>query len=436
MIWWSSNRCFEHKHWQKSVKQQQLLDRSHYEYEEHYVVSDDGYITLLVRVINPLVERADLRGPPVMLYHGANIDQSAYLLSSSKQHHPEFYPRYDCDGQLTSSNRSLGFMLANNGYDVWLIGTRGSNELNQGYTNDLESVRGNANFNLTEENFELVKKNRKKYWSYGLDEIIKYEIRAQIDEVLRLTGANEVSLLSFSLSTPTTMAFLAANPDYARRVRVYFQMAPAIAADHFTSIDKLFFERLCPHFPTRGIGFLPSYSLSETARKLIIETSKVNKIRYSLIYKFITTLFGPSLKYHTNLERNLLAHIFQPVSFKSIKHYCQNSVNKKLTKFNFDEEKNTKVYNNVQPPVYNISRLEVQNWVVLSGTYDALADATTVQRLIEKTSTPKPVTHIVCPGFNHVDFQGAVENAKYVNLPILDILNQNSDPVENKCLWE
>lgn len=294
-----------------------LIKRSGYDYEEHYVVADDGYVTQLVRLINPLAVKTELKSPPVLLFHGANIDNSAYLLASSIQHHPEKYPRsLEEDGPITSSNRSLAFMLANNGYDVWLMSTRGSNKQNQAYVEDVAAAREQPNFRPSKSDFKFVKKNKKKYWNYGLDDIIQYELHNQIDKVRQLTNSDEVSIFCYSLSTPTTMVFLANHPDYAKKVRIYTQMAPAIGADHFTTLDRVYFEKLCPKFPTRGLGFTPTYFVKPFVAAAVLKLSEYKKVKYSFIASFLTSLFGPSLKYHTNLERNFLARVFRPVSFK------------------------------------------------------------------------------------------------------------------------
>lgn len=295
----------------------ELIKRSRFDYEEHFVVADDGYVTQLVHLINPLADQTKLKRPPVLLFHGANIDNSAYVLTSSIQHHPEKYPRtHEEDGPITSSNRSLAFMLANNGHDVWLMAARGSNHESQAFVEDVQAARRQANFRPSEADYKLIKENRDKYWSYGLDEIIAYELREQMDTVSRLTGSDEMSILCYSLSSPTTIVFLANNPDYARRVRVYAQLAPAIAADHFTTLDRIYFEKICPHFPTRGLGFTPTYFVKPFVGKAVLKLSKNKKVRYTFIASFLTALFGPSLKYHTNLERNFLARVFRPVSFK------------------------------------------------------------------------------------------------------------------------
>lgn len=224
----------------------------------HEVIADDGYITELIRVINPLVERKNLRKPPIAVHHGASIDTTAYVSASSIQHHPEKYPRsYEQDGPITSSNRSLAFVLANNGYDVWLVPTRGSNPENERHTQDENGQNNIYNgdnsgkgmtFGETKDEYERAK----NYWLYSLDDIINHELRRQYDKIKEVTGSKELSIFSFSLSAPTTLAFLGSNPEYAKDIVTFVSMGPAMAADHSTTVTKTFFEKLCPKFPTRG----------------------------------------------------------------------------------------------------------------------------------------------------------------------------------------
>lgn len=129
----------------------------------------------------------------------------------------------------------------------------------------------------------------------------------------------------------------------------------------------------------------------------------------------------------TRTDTNQTNPIHEPRARRSIKHYCQNSVTKRLTKFDFGEQGNLVKYGSAEAPLYQVGRLEVQNWVVAVGTYDALADPTTVQRLVETTQTPRPAELIVALGFNHADFLAAVENDKYVNQPLLAQFDKHAE---------
>lgn len=412
--------------------QQELIKRSGYSYEEHEVVANDGYITQLVRLVSPLVKRADLKKPPVMIHHGGNIDMSLYLASSSIQHHPEKYPRSVEDGPITSSNRSLAFMLANNGYDVWLIGTRGSNLANQKFVKRPDDgQRTMADWNYKEEGLsqgqfkDQVKRLDENYYQYGLDDIAATELKRQVDKVREVTGSKEFSMYTYSLSTPTSATFLSRNPEYAKDCRVYVQMGPAIFPKHVTFFSKAYFDLICPELPTRGIGFFPFYRANKLLEKAIVKISKSVKLRYSIVRKFLNLFFGPSKKYNTNMELNILARIWQPVSFKSIKQYCQNSKSKKFQQFDYGNERNIQVYGSVEPAKVNISNIQVQNYAIVYGERDTLATPEAVQRI--KKEVNKPIELIEAPGYNHLDLIAGVENDIYVNLPVLRLLNRYSN---------
>lgn len=405
----------------------ELINRSGFRYTEYYAVGNDGYITQVIRVINPKADPKQLKQPPVLMLHGSHLDTSIYVVSSSIQHHPEPWPRKPADGPMTSWNRSLAFTLANNGFDVWLIGGRGSNSHNSGWTPKAKYHQSlMPNFKPT----HLMKmiSYLPKYWDYDLDDIIKNEIPIQIDLIRNITKSREFHYFSYSLSTATTMAFLGENPSYAKDVRTYTQLAPVIAATHFTHAGRFYWEKLAPFLPNRGIGFGPSYFWDDFfVKRAVFIASHWDHLRFGLLHEWNRSLFGPSPIYQTFLEKNVLYHIIQPVSFKSAQQYAQASRFGKLRYYDYGPIRNLIKYNSTIPPEHKVDKLEVQNYLIISGSLDCLADPVTVQRIKELTITPSPVTHILAPGFNHIDLIAAVENDIYVNKPYVEYLDKHSD---------
>uniref|UniRef100_A0A6G1S7R7 Gastric triacylglycerol lipase n=1 Tax=Aceria tosichella TaxID=561515 RepID=A0A6G1S7R7_9ACAR len=410
-----------------SMSTEELITRSGFDYKDYYAVADDGYITQILHLINPKADKKQLKYPPVLILHGSHLDTSIYVMASSIQHHPERWPRKPIDGPMTSYNRSLAFTLANNGYDVWLLGGRGSNLANSAWTKEAKLHRSQ------QPHFKPSKWMKAyswlpKYWNSGLDDIIKYELYNQIDLVRNLTGAKEIHYFSFSLTTMTTMALLAKKPSYAKMCRTYTQMAPVIAASHFSHLARIYWEKIVPYVTNRGIGHSPSYFFDQVIlKKVVFKLAKSDFLRYTAVQELNRMLFGPSPIYHTNLERNVIHHLIQPVSFKSAQHYGQVSKTQKFRHYDYGPLGNLFHYNKTSPPEYKIDRLEVQNYLIISAALDALADSLTVQRIKEQTSTPTPVTHMIAPGFNHIDLVAAVEVDIYVNKPIIEYLDKHSD---------
>lgn len=392
----------------------------------------DGYITQIIRIINPLARQ--LKKVPIFMFHGANLDTSSYLMASSIQHHPEPCPRTASDGPITSSNRSLAFTLSNDCRDVYLIGQRASNFDNMGHTKNALGVNSfpggpERPRNISDSELRAARARAPFYYQYGQDDVIAFEIKNQLDTAIRVSGATNFSIYSFSLSTPTTLAFLAEYPEYARNVSVYYQMGPAIAASHFTLFDTVYFESVCASAPTQGIGFFPSYVLQNpyapVLRDTVLALSESMTVRYSLIKEIIVQVFGPSFQYQSDLELNVLARTFQPVSFKTVQQYCQNSISRTFTKFDYGLVGNQLVYGQSTPPAYNVSYIDVQNHFIVYGTNDGLASPETALRLRANVRSQKGQAQlIVAQNYDHYDLVAGVDLNITVNIPVRDSLNQ------------
>lgn len=371
-----------------------------------------------------------LRQPPVLLEHGGTIDPTAYLIASSIQHHPEKWPRTAADGPITSWNRSLAFVLANNGFDVWLAETRGSNDNNKKRVKSraVETLRAGANErkNMTkaEDLDELARLN--DYWSFSQDDIIAHEIKSHMDLVLSLTGAKKVHLFTFSLSTPTSLAFLSTRPDYAAKVQGYVSMAPIVSGEGVNLLIKLALQTICPLLPDQvGTLFMTDMLFTQPMRDLVVAIAKSRTLRYSSVKALITLLMGPSAKYQTLLDLNVLGHMLRELSFKEAKQLCQQTKANKLQKYDYGPIKNRILYKSAEPPVYDLSNLHIKDWIVISAANDALSTPKVVEHLISLVH-PKPKAHFIAPGLNHLDLIAGFENDKYVNLPVLHYFEEMS----------
>ncbi|XP_027940052.1 triacylglycerol lipase 2-like isoform X2 [Vigna unguiculata] len=113
-----------------------------YTCEEHLVTTQDGYVLNM-----PRIRVGELRGPPVLLQHGLFMDGITWLLLPSKQ--------------------SLAFLLADNGFDVWVANTRGTKYSRQHIT---------------------LPTNSSDYWNWSWDELVAYDLPATFKYVHDLTG--------------------------------------------------------------------------------------------------------------------------------------------------------------------------------------------------------------------------------------------------------
>lgn len=377
----------------------------------------------MTRIVNPLADKRYLRYPPIILEHGGTIDPTAYIIASSIQHHPEKWPRTAEDGPITSWNRSLAFVLANNGFDVWLAETRGSNDNNKRKIS-AKSVKSvlinrNAEKNMTmgENIYQLL--NAGDYWSFSQDDIIAHELKSHIDTVLHVTGAKQVGLFTFSLSTPTSLAFFSLRKDYAEKIHGFVSMAPIVSGQGVNMLIKLCLETLCPILPD-AVGFSAFTNLifTQPMRDFLVMIAQNKYTRYSLVKMVVTLLMGPSAKWKTLLDMNILGHMLRSLSFREAKQLCQQMDTNKLQKYDYGPFRNKLMYNQTEPPVYDLTRLHIKNWIVVAASNDALSTMPVLDHLLTLVE-PKPMATIIAPGYNHLDLIAALDNDKYVNLPIL-----------------
>lgn len=386
-------------------------------------VADDGYITIMTRLVNPLADKRHLRYPPIILEHGGTIDPTAYIVSSSIQHHPEKWPRTAEDGPITSWNRSLAFVLANNGFDVWLAETRGSNDANTRKipAKAVKSVLRNRNQmkNMTAAENVRQMLHANDYWSFSQDDIIAHELKSHIDTVLRITGADHVGLFTFSLSTPTSLAFFSLREDYADKVHGFVSMAPIVSGQGTNTVIKIGLQTICPLLPDEvGLAAFTSTIFTQPMRDLVVLISQSKYLRYSIVKLIVTLLMGPSAKWKSLFDLNLLGHLLRQLSFREAKQLCQQMDTNKLQKYDYGPIKNKLLYNQTEPPVYDLTHLHIRDWIVVAASNDALSTMPVLDHLLTLVE-PKPMATILAPGFNHLDLISAMDNDKYVNLPIL-----------------
>ncbi|KAH1189743.1 Triacylglycerol lipase 2 [Glycine max] len=140
-----------------------LVETQGYSCEEHQVTTEDGYILSLQRMpAGRSGEKADK--PPVLLQHGIFSDASTWLVNSPDE--------------------SLGFILADNEYDVWLANVRGT-KYSSGHTSLIP--------------------NDTAYWDWSWDELASNDLPAFVQYVYNYTG-QRIHHASHSLGTLMALA--------------------------------------------------------------------------------------------------------------------------------------------------------------------------------------------------------------------------------------
>ncbi|KAL6724278.1 hypothetical protein Aduo_019179 [Ancylostoma duodenale] len=159
------------------MKVPQLISHFGYMFEEHYVTTEDGYILTVHRIPVGRDDRpaphSPQRRPPVLLMHCLLCDSSVFVLNLPTQ--------------------SLGFVLADAGFDVWMANTRGNE---YGKNHSRLSVRDKA------------------FWNFTWYHHSRYDLKNTVEYVIDVTKQEDIYYVGHSQGTLIMFARLAEDPSF------------------------------------------------------------------------------------------------------------------------------------------------------------------------------------------------------------------------------
>eukprot|EP00212_Chloropicon_laureae_P004099 CAMPEP_0197488940 /NCGR_PEP_ID=MMETSP1311-20131121/3839_1 /TAXON_ID=464262 /ORGANISM="Genus nov. species nov., Strain RCC856" /LENGTH=511 /DNA_ID=CAMNT_0043033155 /DNA_START=199 /DNA_END=1734 /DNA_ORIENTATION=- len=363
----------------------ELIVSKGYGAEKHSVTTEDGYVLQMIRIVSSPQSRAQggnrpcpgsARKPAVLLQHGL-IDSSATWV-------------------MNMPEQSLGFVLADAGYDVWLGNNRGTSysmkhaELEEGHDSWDE-----------------------EFWDFSWEDMAKYDLPAEIEYLLEVSAAEEVAYIAHSQGT--TQAFAAFSmPEFADlqdKVNLHIALAPVAFVGNTESalfqiaghLDVVRNFALIPELQSFGNTFLGSGAGANMIKALVPTLcdsflgdcdGDPNDAHNSIFNTgMMGSLFGlPDMK-HLNQSRIpvYLSHIPEGTSMKNLVHWSQAVRSKKFRHFDFgscssvESCPNTFRYGQGTPPDFDLSNYKVPT-VLISGSKDPIANGKDVRKLIRALS--------------------------------------------------
>jgi len=291
---------------------------------------------------------------------------------------------------------SLSYILADNGYDVWLGNNRGN---------------GVSMINIYYSN------TSKEFWDFSWDEMGLIDLPAQLNYVLEHTGAPQLTYIGHSEGTIQAFSGFISNTTLSKSVNLFVALAPI---EYVQNIGSKLIQTLA-HYYVEDIDYLLG----------IYESNLPNSIRAILpgvcdldsfgCQKAIDILCGPTTYFNDSREDFYLHYEPNPTSVKNMAHWTQGVRTETFQMFNYGKIGNMKHYNQPHPPAYDLTKFPAQLPVALfTGGQDYLADPKDVQRLISLLPVP-PFVHYE-PTYAHLDPLLGTNAYKWIYPIILDML--------------
>ncbi|KAJ0172491.1 hypothetical protein K1T71_011630 [Dendrolimus kikuchii] len=360
-----------------------LISLNGYPVEKHRANTPDGYTLQMHRI--PAGRRSARRtGEPsakgkkaVLVMHG--------LLGSSG------------DFVIMGPDRSLAYILADAGYDVWLGNLRGN--------------RYSAH--------ETWNKKDKRFWEYSFHEHGKYDIPSMIDQVLNVTGLKKIMYVGYSMGTTSFFTMMAQRPEYNQKIISFVALAPAVYLDNIRPLAKFLLETMDMPRTLERRGFISANFGEGLMDFLLKNVCNMNNPHEDMCLMTLYSIVGDDYEQNDNSMTSVIFTRVQPASWRQLEHFGKIAIAGVFTSWNGGLSSPVKPYklSNVKVPV-----------ALLYGENDQLIERSQIMRLAKelKQAGVLEEVRLSCdwPKFNHLDFVFAKDVGNLLNRPLVKYIDQ------------
>ncbi|CAI9265050.1 unnamed protein product [Lactuca saligna] len=359
-----------------------LIETQGYTCEEHKVTTKDGYILSMQRIPTGQGGKKSDK-PPVLLQHGVLMDGGTWVLNSPDE--------------------SLGFILADNGFDVWIANTRGTN-----YS------RGHTSLNPSDP----------AYWEWSWDELVAFDLPASIQFVHDQTGQN-MHYVGHSLGT--LIAFSAFSKDQTLNMLRSAVLLSPIA--YLGQISSTLARAGADAFLGEALYWLGLHEFAPRGKAVADLLSVICKMPGNDCSDLMTSFTGQNCCVNSSMTDKFLEHEPQSTAAKNMIHLAQMIRTGAITMYDYGNvDDNEKHYGQSTPPVYDMESIPKDFPMYLGyGGADELADVQDVNTLLKSVKDHDPDKLVVQyqDDYAHADFVFAVNAKKLVYDPLMAFLNLN-----------
>ncbi|KAL7598731.1 hypothetical protein Lser_V15G24564 [Lactuca serriola] len=333
-----------------------LIEPSGYNCLEHTAQTKDGFLLGLQRVSSGILNLGSQTAPPVLLLHGLFMGGDAWFMDSP--------------------NESLGFVLADHGFDVWVGNVRGT-KWSHGH--------------------ESLSDGDKEFWDWSWEEMALYDLETMLSYINSKTGS-KVFVVGHSQGTIMSLAAFT-QPDIVSMVKAAALLSPISYLDHITS--KLVLN-LVHMYLDEALGLLGMHQLNLKSDILtnMIESACDGHLDCSDMLASIT---GENCCFNSSRVDVYLEYEPHPSSVKNLKHLFQMIRKGTFSRYDYGSIKNLLQYGKLKPPTFDLSKIpeSLPIWMAHGGN-DALGDVIDVEHTLKELKSKPNVLFL--EDYGHIDF--------------------------------
>ncbi|GKC42328.1 triacylglycerol lipase 2-like protein [Tanacetum coccineum] len=301
---------------------------------------------------------------------------------------------------LNSPDESLGFILADNGFDVWIANTRGTN-FSRGHTS--------------------LSPSDPAYWEWSWDELVAFDLPSSIQYVHDQTGQN-LHYVGHSLGT--LIAFSSFSKDRTLNMLRSAVLLSPIA--YLGQMSSKLARAGADAFLGEAFYWL---EVSMNLKAVVDLLSGICKMPGNDCSDLMTSFTGQNCCVNSSMTDKFLEHEPQSTSTKNMIHLAQMIRTGTITMYNYGTANDNEAhYGQSTPPIYDMSSIPNDFPMYLSyGGADELSDVQDVKTLLDSIKDHDPDKLIVQykEDYAHADFVFAVNAKEVVYDPVMVFFKLN-----------
>ncbi|XP_067620489.1 lipase 3-like isoform X1 [Eurosta solidaginis] len=368
------------------------IESHNYPVQKHLVHTSDGYLLTIFRIPphTQSHEHSNKTNKVVLLQHGFTLSSDVWLLRG---------PESD-----------LPYLLADEGYDVWLGNNRGNPYSRRHITLDPQA-------------------DKQYFWNFTWHEMGYYDLPSMIDYILADTGQESLHYVGYSQGGLVALVLLTTRPEYGAKFKTLQFTAPTVYMKHIqvpiiSNWRYTLGGYLGRIFDWWGYAETLTFGRSniyQRACKALCGDGAYFRPLYLKVYGMLAGRVNVGENYQRILP-DMCATLPLGASNKQLLHYIQLHAFDGFNHFDYGSpEKNLRQYGHTTPPSYNLSA--VNNCITLYySETDNMSAAEDVRQLGKELHCAE-LYLLPHKAWNHGDFVWSRHVRQSLHDPIIKKIN-------------